>query len=293
MELKQYIKKVLYENLPIEINFDLELCEKNIYKTLLNDNQKECFIDSSHWSASTLAIIYYRVASHIFQNYNLEFASFKISEIGFLKTNIYISPKCQISDGLKLELAENTKIYDKVIIGKNFVVHGGVVICSNTNSIDNRIVIGNNVEIKNGASIWGNCNVGDNVVISNNCVVQDDIESGAVVRIITTQQITTYQNKSIVPSQKLIVYGVVPKFKNRIVIYGEGFYNPCIDIKVKNNAKAIENEIMYWDKNTIILKIRSTQKINIDECNKNKIIIKCNGYKLILINSNIYKALNN
>ena len=288
MELKEYIKSVLFENLSIDINFNIYAFIDEIYSCILKDRQSDIFEDSSFWSKSTIAVINYRINNHLWQRAKMaKLAQIRAENI-YLETSIYISPQISIKSGLKIELGENSKIFGNGQIGENFSIFGRVVISSKQAESNGIVKIGNNVFVQEGASIWGSVEIGNNVKIGANCVVLENIESDCEVGIYSALQLTICKKKNILPSQKLRVYGVVPKYKNQLVIYGDGFYNPKVDLKVKDFK--VESAISYWDKGTIILKIKPVK--GSDENLKSKIIIKSNGYKVVVVNANgVFKAL--
>ena len=233
-------------------------------------------------SKSDYAIIYYRVSEYFYYKLKETQVAYLIADEGLTKTKIYISPKVVIGEGFSLKLAQNTKILEDVRIGENFEIFGKATINSaiGENSL---LSIGNNVCLKDRVCVRGNIRIGNNICVREGCTVLEDIGDNCEVKVATSLQILSAHGKNLLPSQKLFVYGVVPKFKNQIVIYGEGFYNPIIDIKCKNYKKQIESEITYWDKNTIIVKIKPTF-IDLEWAKQNKIIIKSNGYKCVVNN---------
>ena len=101
------------------------------------------------------------------------------------------------------------------------------------------------------------------------------------VSIVNQLQLTKRINT--LPSQKLTIFGVVPKFKNCIKILGEGFYNPTVLIKLKNE-KTINYQITFWDKNKIIVKFKNKALTSKDLVGI-KLIVLSNADKVIVLNS--------
>ena len=92
------------------------------------------------------------------------------------------------------------------------------------------------------------------------------------------------------PSQQMYFYGLYPKFKNGFVIIGDGFYNPVVMLKNKN--KSLDYKISYWDKNKIIVKLKTSSPLTLQEASATKIIILCRGCKLAVLKSQgLVKAL--
>ena len=75
----------------------------------------------------------------------------------------------------------------------------------------------------------------------------------------------------------------MPKFKNCIKILGEGFYNPTVLIKLKNE-KTINYQITFWDKNKIIVKFKNKALTSKDLVGI-KLIVLSNADKVIVLNS--------
>lgn len=278
------MKKVINEILNKYLTDNAEIADSSekIFNVLLKDNI--ILNDAGLIENSSFSIVYYRISQYLFCNLKECELANKVAEDCLKITSIFISPKALIGEGLELKNAEHTRIGENIKIGKNLHLSGKVALISDNYSKNNkRLEIGHNFIINN-ASIIGCVQIGNNVKVESGCTVLDDICDDCEVRILSSLQMLFSNKKNLLPSQKLFVYGVVPKFKNQIVIYGEGFYNPIIDIKVKNCCKKIESEIAYWDKNTIIIKIKP---INIDneKLKMNKIIIKSNGYKCVVNNS--------
>lgn len=278
--MKEIINEILIQYLCDEVNVYKYV--EDIYCVLVNDRVNRC--DKKSLENSDLAIVFYRVAQYLFWHMKKVDVANKVAEDGLKKTSIYISPKTIINDGLQFINAEHTRIGENIKIGKNLCVSGKVTLksgeCLKPN---NSLEIGDNFIINN-ATVIGCNKIGSNVKIDSGCTVLDDVGDDCEVRIVSSLQMLISSKKNLLPSQKIFVYGVVPKFKNQIVVYGEGFYNPVVDIKIKNCTRKIESEVSYWDKNTIIIKVKPIN-LELEALKNNKIIIKSNGYKCVVNNS--------
>ncbi len=278
--MKKIINEILVSYLCDE--FDVHNCVEDIYNVLLNDNIN--LNGEKGLENSDLAIVYYRVAQYLLCHLKKVDVANKVAENGLKKTSIYISPKTIIKDGLQLINAEHSRIGEDIKMGKNSCVCGKVTLMSGECSKHNYgLEIGDNFVVNN-ATVRGCNKIGNNVKIDSGCTVLDDVGDDCEVRIVSSLQMLVSSKKNLLPSQKIFVYGVVPKFKNQIVIYGEGFYNPVVDIKIKNCTRKIESEVAYWDKNAIIIKVKPIN-LELEALKNNKIIIKSNGYKCVVNNS--------
>lgn len=196
-------------------------------------------------------------------------------------TTSFVSPYADLKK-FKLD-GVNIYIGDNVVAGDGLVIGGGSVLGKHqfNDDIDNKyIIIGINCVIGNNVRICHGADIGDNVTINNGCIIKEKIDSNVVVDIVNQLQIKR-ANNAYVTSQKLIVYGLVPKYKNTLVIYGEGFYNPKVIIRLKD-SKQLDYNITYWDKNKIIIKIKSFSKTtHVD----NMIVIMSRGTRVAIINN--------
>lgn len=212
-------------------------------------------------------------------------------------TNIDIHPAAQIGEkffidhgngiviGETCEIGERCNLFNNVILGSKNVVK--------PKQGKRHPTLKNNVTICAGAKVLGDIVIGNNVFISPSAVVLDDIEDNKKILIINQLQIEKLDSYSYLPSQKLIVYGLVPKFKNGLNILGEGFYNPTVLIKLKNN-KELNFAITYWDKNKIMIKFKNTTPYEKDVVKGVKLIILSNTSKVIVVNNlALQKALTN
>lgn len=282
MMLSKYVKEIFLKWLK-DNEINLDECLHNVKKKLSKD--KITCLNPYKANKSDIANIYYRVAEYVFYGLKKHDIAYLIADYGLKQTNIYISPKVIIGDGFSLEFAENSKIYENVKVGDNFKVIGKVIICSKTsNSSNNFIELGDNVTLNHNVCIRGTVRIGDNVCVDGGCTILDNVDSDCEVKLVCSLQMLYSNKKNLLPSPKIYVYGVVPKFKNQIVIYGEGFYNPIVDIKIRDLTKHVDSEISYWDKNTIIVKVKP-MNIDHEKLELNKIIIKSNGYKCVINNS--------
>lgn len=97
------------------------------------------------------------------------------------------------------------------------------------------------------------CNIAKGVKICDFAIVRENVSANARVEILNQLQVVL-REKSYIPSQELCIYGLVPKYKNTLTIFGEGIYNPKVIIRC--DGKKVGADIEYWDKNKIILKIK-------------------------------------
>lgn len=241
-----------------------------------------------------IATMCYRVANFFYYcniTNNAEKAkqiSRKLMEECVLLTSIDIHPAAKIKEQFFIDHGANIVIGATCVIGErcnifNNVILGSKNVVSATNE-KRHPTLKNDVTICAGAKILGNITLGNNVFVSPNAVVLDDVEDNQKVLIINQLQITKNETYSYLPSQKLIIYGIVPKFKNSLTILGEGFYNPTVLIKLKNNKEVTYN-ITYWDKNKILLKIKNTTPFDKESVKGVKIIILSNSNKVIVLNN--------
>ena len=114
-------------------------------------------------------------------------------------------------------------------------------------------------------------------------MVTDNLSEYEEAKIINQVQVNCTKNK--INTHKMEVYGIVPKFKNAFVIIGEGFYNPTVLIKLKNQNKELKYEVDYWDKNKIIIKIKNTTPFLLKDVKGLKIIILSNSEKVVILNN--------
>lgn len=156
-----------------------------------------------------------------------------------------------------LECGNNNRFFDK-----------------NTVFDDNKVYIGKNVKIDNNVKIYSE--IGNNVVIESDAVIREKIDDGEIVSVKNSIQVKSEKKMAKCP----LVYGIVPKFRNLMVVYGEGFYNPKIKIVVLYGR--VDFSICYWDKNKIIIRL---ERVEMDKSSdKNTLIIFSNGSRISLIN---------
>ncbi len=235
----------------------------DINKNFVKSNNNENIYGS-------VALYYYLIVRHIIDNRLAPINSQGLSDyVGFLErlTSIYLSPFASISKDVKLvgtniniygdyKICEECRIFSNVNIGDrhydenvlNVVDNDNNILLNDTKSyvIDKKCILENNVTIKF-------CSLGQNVKVNENCVVRENIVNDSVVDIVNQLQIVNTP-KSYIPSQTLSVYGLVPKYKNTLTIFGEGIYNP--NVIIRDNDKKVSSQIEYWDKNKIIVKIK-------------------------------------
>lgn len=219
----------------------------------------------------------------------------RINIIQPIDINLYnfILSKYSSFIGFDTKIGENFNIFSS----KNIYIENGVCI-GNDVTLANNIKIGNkktkprilnNVKICDNVNIFGNIIIGNNVEIKHGCYITDNIEDNQTISIINQLQLVTKTTKNYLPSQTLIVYGIIPKFKNTIQIVGEGFYNPIVNFK--NCSQNLDYSITYWDKNKILIKFKNTKPIFCDHviCS-----LLCNHVKINILNSvGLTRALEN
>ena len=164
-------------------------------------------------------------------------------------------------------------------LGNNISIDNYVELCDN-NIVDNvkKTIIGNNVVFDNNVKVYAS--VGDNCHIMEGCRVREEIPANFVVSCRNSIQYKTFSDRSNLPSQTLSCYGCVPKYKDTLMIYGEGFYNPKVKIVVPY-GKA-DFGVCYWDKNKIILKFSAFQSVG--EVGKCTMVLFSNGQRIGLVN---------
>lgn len=237
------------------------------------------------------AIIFYRLTRSGLKDIkcdNITDIVFRLKNESMLYTTSYLSPFAIVE--CPIIIGENVFIDKNYQIGKNVVIENNVqLIDKNIYNIDNKYnTIGNEVCIENNVKIY-NSNIGKFSLIKENCVIREDISDGSVVEVISELQIKNSKIKSHIPSQILSVYGVVPKYKNSFVLYGEGIYNPKVKLIVQKHSP--ELEIMYWDKNKIIVKI---EYFELSKNEKSKLVLFSNGQRIVINNSTgLQKVLKN
>ena len=200
-------------------------------------------------------------------------------------TGVDIHPQARIDEMFFIDHAKNIVIGATTLIGKRCNLFNDVVLGSknvkSSQNIKRHPTILNDVTICAGARVLGDITIGNNVFICPQAVVTDNIPDNTTVSIVNQLQLTKRINT--LPSQKLTIFGVVPKFKNCIKILGEGFYNPTVLIKLKNE-KTINYQITIWDKNKIIVKFKNKALTSKDLVGI-KLIVLSNADKVIVLNS--------
>ena len=207
-------------------------------------------------------------------------------------TTCYVSPYANLGTfelhGINIYIGDNVVAQDHLVVG------GGCVIGKNQANSEysiKKVTIGNNCVIGNNVKIYPGTIIGDNVTVCDGAIIKEKIDNNVQVDIVNQLQVKSMVNARI-SSQNLFVYGIVPKYKNTFVVFGEGFYNPKVILKLKS-GKNINYEISYWDKNKIIVKLKESTPIKDDE---NMLIVMSNGIKVTLFNSfgikNALKSIN-
>lgn len=209
-------------------------------------------------------------------------------------TGVDIHPQAQIDEMFFIDHAKNVVIGATTIIGKRCNIFNDVVLGSKNvkcaNNIKRHPTLLNNVTVCAGSRVLGDITIGNDVFICPRAVVTDSVPDNTVVSIVNQLQLTKRNN--LVPSQKLTIFGVVPKFKNCVKILGEGFYNPTVLIKLSSD-KTLNYQITYWDKNKIIIKFKN-KALSKTDVEHVKLIVLSNADKVIVLNSyGLNKALLN
>lgn len=233
---------------------------------------------------------YYLISHYIVTHYDeqkydiLRFMNFAIKN-----TTCYISPYAVLDNftlnGVGVYIDACVKAGDGLVIGNNVTI--GKCHYNEFND-NNHIEIGKNCTLGNNIKIYCNLQIGNNVKICDNAIIKENIVSDVNVDIVNQLQLKDNRLVSTISSQHLIVYGIVPKFRNTITILGEGFYNPKVVIKLRS-GKVVDFDLTYWDKNKIILKFKNNTQI---DGGQSLLIVFSNGNKITLINNfGLEKAL--
>lgn len=241
-----------------------------------------------------LATFCYRIATFFYYNApakesdDLKPISRGLMEWCLSQTGIDIHPAAKIGAkffidhgygivvGETCEIGERCNLFNGVILGSKNVVK--------TKNGKRHPTLKNNVTVCAGAKILGDITLGNNVFVSPGAVVLEDIEDNQKVLIINQLQIVKTDTYSYLPSQKFVVYGMVPKFKNTVSILGDGFYNPTVLIKLKNE-KELSYAITYWDKNKILVKFKNTTPLEKEIAKTVKVIVYSNSGKVVVLNN--------
>lgn len=207
------------------------------------------------------AVLYYRFSNAIYYCSDIKkdirkLISKQIQEFVKNETTIEIHPAAKIGKRFVIDHGVNVVIGETCIIGEDCymlqcVVLGAISIGKGKEG-QRHPIIGNGVEIGGFVVIVGPIYIGDNVFISPHCLIRDDIPSNSKVVIINQLQISSSKNQ-----KKIIIYGIIPKGKNRVVILGEGFINPKIEIFTEDPGKnyPITFEIINYTDNEIEIKV--------------------------------------
>ena len=241
-------------------------------------------------SAGLYALLFYRIANSILKMSNInENAEQKNRFLSYVKNyslknfNSFIHPESVVKMGVVLN-GVNIIISKNVTICENCVVYSNVILNDiYFNHDDNNYVfIDKNCVFRNNVIVCGNVKIGKNVVVENNCVVRENLPDNCEVKIVNQLQLKTDKTSKL-PSQNTVVYGITKKFKNTIIIHGEGFYNPKTIIRT-STQKEILHDLFYWDKNKIILKIKYN-KFTENEVKGSFLVVMSNGNKITLLNN--------
>ena len=278
-----------------------ELIESDInFIAKLDPSQNDVKVVKNLKTKGLVATMCYRVANVLYYSSLLDNNTRAKITRDFMEqvasqTSIDIHPAAKIGKEFFIDHGANVVIGSTCIIGERCNLFNDVVLGSKnvkTAKPEKRHpTIKNDVTICAGARVLGNIIIGNNCFISPHAVVLDDVPDNTHVSIVNQLQLTKKINS--LPSQKMIIYGVVPKFKNTIKILGEGFYNPTVLIKLKNE-KTLIYQIIYWDKNKILVKIKNTTPLTLSQTSGAKIVVLSNADKVIVTESyGLTKALLN
>lgn len=255
----------------------------------LDPSQNNVEIVKNLKSKSLVATMCFRIANYLYYSNvlsNKEKLTREFMEIVASQTSIDIHPAAKIGKQFFIDHGANIVIGSTCIIGERCNLFNDVVLGSKnvkTAKPEKRHpTIKDDVTICAGARVLGNITVGNNCFICPHAVVLDDVPDNTQVSVVNQLQLTKRINS--LPSQKLIIYGVVPKFKNTLKILGEGFYNPTVLIKLKND-KSLNYQIIYWDKNKILIKIKNTTPFSLSQTQNAKIVVLSNADKVIITQS--------
>lgn len=234
-----------------------------------------------------IALIFYRISRLILNELGEDVL--RLRQESKMATTSYISPYSKIDCPIGL-FGKDIFIESQFNICKHVDIYNNVTLADKMSGYGDKNIhnIKSNTIIKSDVKIVG-ADVGEGVLIGENCIIREDIKDNTIVELISDFQVKKIKNKTYLPSQELLVYGVVPKFKNTLVIYGDGFYNPKVKLVVKNNN--LSYGISYWDKNKIIIKL-DYQEIKVFD--KTTLVIFSNGQRISLINNlGVKKILKN
>lgn len=228
-----------------------------------------------------LVFIFFRSLIETLKEKNFENKDLVLNDLTnscFCKTNMFLNYDCKIGNNLDIFNSSRFSI-NVTSIGNNCEIENNVI----ANKKDLELIIKDNVRLKQNAVVIGGLTLDNNSVVCENCVLTDSLCEYEEAKIINQLQITNTKNK--INPQKLEVYGIIPKFKNAFVIIGEGFYNPTVLIKLRNQNKELKYEVDYWDKNKIIIKIKNTIPMLSKVVKGLKIVILSNSEKVVILNN--------
>lgn len=200
----------------------------------------------------------------------------------------YISPYSNIAFPLLITgdfnyIGSGYNLCENIVVGNNNRFYD-----NNITLFDKKINICKNVKICDDCKIYSS--IGENSVINNGCVIREKISDNTVVELKNNIQVKTTKISTILPSQSLMCYGCVPKYKNTLVIYGEGFYNPKLKFVVPYGE--VDYSLSYWDKDKIIIKINDVKMLKDD--GRVTLILFSRGQRISIINDlGVQKVLKN
>lgn len=201
------------------------------------------------------AVVSYRVANYIYYYHNTKFAkrdyndlealevhlrtvARKLSEDTKVRTAVEIHPAAHIGKRFVIDHGYGTVIGETTEIGNDCYILQGVVLGATgvKNNVSSRRhpKIGNNVEIAGGARIFGPITIGDNSKICGYAIVNHDIPSTSIVKIVNQLQIVSPSSTS------MTIYGARP-LEDCIEIFGNKLLN-CKSVEMINdNDEVLKN----------------------------------------------------
>lgn len=242
---------------------------------------------------STLkAVACYRLANSIYYQDMIDpdmrvWSARSISEYAKTRYNVEIHPGAQIGQYFVIDHGTGTVIGETCEIGDDCYILQGVVLgargIAGNDSAKRHPTIGNGVQIGAFAKVLGPINIGDNVFISPNCVITEDVPANTRVTIVNQLQLSIPAK-----SDKVEVYGVVPKSHNILEIYGHNLTD-CSVYFIDQNFDLVEEiraEISFCEISTVQIKVNPDNVESIkDKLQQVNLRITTNGDEIIIRDS--------
>ncbi len=138
------------------------------------------------------AVLHYRIANHVLNNYQELEIAHAISNRGKFLSHAEIHPASTIGNNFIIDHGIGTVIGETTIIGNDCYILGGVILgaygISSNQHKKRHPTIGNNVQIGTRAKILGNITIGDNVFIGADCCITENIPSNTKVVLENSHQ---------------------------------------------------------------------------------------------------------